>query len=203
MHLAGLAAESDEHKAVRLLRESADGGNPWAQYLLGKFCFRGEHTTQDIHEAERLLTSSAVQKNSQAQYMLAKLYLCGQGIPKDVQKALHWLRESADGGNPYAQYQLGKMLLFGQEIRQNVSEGLRLLEASAAQGNTYAERVMQSFYRNANASVGMASIRLLSQLARMLDDQIRGEDDGRRLLAERKLRRKIAEKMELHGQKRG
>lgn len=203
MHLAGLAVESDEHKAVRLLRESADGGNPWAQYLLGKFCFRGEHTTQDIHEAERLLTSSAVQKNSQAQYMLAKLYLCGQGIPKDAQKALHWLRESADGGNPYAQYQLGKMLLFGQEIRQNVSEGLRLLEVSAAQGNTYAERVMRSFYRNANASVGMASIRLLSQLARMLDDQIRGEDDGRRLLAERKLRRKIAEKMELHGQKRG
>ena len=135
--------------------------------------------------------------------MLAKLYLCGQGITKDAQKALHWLRESADGGNPYAQYQLGKMLLFGQEIRQNVSEGLRLLEVSAAQGNTYAERVMRSFYRNAKASVGMASIRLLSQLARILDDQIRGEDDGRRLLAERKLRRKIAEKMELHGQKRG
>lgn len=39
MHLAGLATQSDEHKAVRLLRESANDGNGWAQYLLGKFMF--------------------------------------------------------------------------------------------------------------------------------------------------------------------
>ena len=34
MHLAGLAVQSDEVKAIRLLRESAvDDGNQWAQYL--------------------------------------------------------------------------------------------------------------------------------------------------------------------------
>ena len=75
MHLAGLAVQSDEVKAIRLLRESADDGNQWAQYLLGKFCFRGEHTEKNLQEAERLLTASAMQKNSQAQYLLAKLYL--------------------------------------------------------------------------------------------------------------------------------
>ena len=73
MHLAGLTQISDEHKAVRLLRESANDGNGWAQYLLGKFYFRGEHTEKDVFEAERFLNASAEQKNSQAQYLLAKL----------------------------------------------------------------------------------------------------------------------------------
>ena len=94
MHLAGLAVQSDEVKAIRLLRESANDGNQWAQYLLGKFCFRGEHTEKNLQEAERLLTASAMQKNSQTQYLLAKLYLCEDGIPKDAEKALHWLWES-------------------------------------------------------------------------------------------------------------
>lgn len=205
MHLAGLAAESDEHKAMRLLRESANDGNGWAQYLLGKFCFRGEHTEKDVFEAERFLNASAEQKNSQAQYLLAKLYLCEDGIPKDAKKALHWLWESVRQKNQYAQYQLGKMLLFGKDAEQDIQNGIALLSASAEQGNVYAARLLQSYYsgRLRNPSVGMASVRLLSQLARIFESRLRRNEDGQRAVIEKKLRQKIEEKKQAHGMKMG
>ena len=205
MHLAGLAAQSDAYKAVRLLRESANDGNGWAQYLLGKFHFRGEHIPKDIFEAERLLTASANQNNSQAQYLLAKLYLCEDGIPKDVGKALYWLWESVKQKNQYAQYQLGKMLLFGKETDRDAETGIALLSASAEQGNVYAARLLQSYYsgRLRNPSVGMASVRLLSQLARIFENRLRRNEDGQRAVIEKKLRQKIEEKKQAHGMKMG
>ncbi len=205
MHLAGVAQISDEHKAVRLLRESANDGNGWAQYLLGKFCFRGEHTEKDVFEAERFLNASAEQKNSQAQYLLAKLYLCEDGIPKDVGKALYRLWESVKQKNQYAQYQLGKMLLFGKDAEQDIQNGIALLSASAEQGNVYAARLLQNYYsgRMTKPSVGMASFRLLSHLARMFEDRLRRKEDGQRAVIEKKLRQKIEEKKQAHGLKMG
>lgn len=200
MHLAGQTSVSDEHKAIRLLKESAERSNMWAQYLLGKFFFRGEHTEKNLAEAERLLEASALQKNSQAQYLLARLYLCEDGIPKDAEKALHWLNESAAQKNQYAQYQLGKILLFGKEVKRDTEAGIELLTAAAEQGNVYAARLLQGYYsgRLRSPSVGMASLRLLSRLTRMFEDRLKKEDRQRAAI-DRKLRRKIEEKKQLHG----
>lgn len=205
MHLAGLVVQSDEVKAIRLLRESANAGNGRAQYLLGKFCFRGEHTEKDVFEAEHLLNASAEQKNSQAQYLLAKLYLCEDGVPKDTGKALYWLWESVKQKNQYAQYQLGKMLLFGKDAEQDIQNGIALLSASAEQGNVYAARLLQNYYsgRMTKPSIGMASFRLLSHLARMFEDRLRRKEDGQRAVIEKKLRQKIEEKKQAHGLKMG
>lgn len=200
MHLAGQTSVSDEHKAIRLLKESAERSNMLAQYLLGKFFFRGEHTEKNLAEAERLLMASALQKNSQAQYLLARLYLCEDGIPKDAEKALHWLNESAAQKNQYAQYQLGKILLFGKEVKRDTEAGIELLTAAAEQGNVYAARLLQGYYsgRLRSPSVGMASLRLLSRLTRMFEDRLKKEDRQRAAI-DRKLRRKIEEKKQLHG----
>lgn len=205
MHLAGLVVQSDEVKAIRLLRESANDGNGLAQYLLGKFCFRGEHTEKNVFEAERLLNASAEQKNSQAQYLLAKLYLCEDGVPKDTGKTLHWLWESVKQKNQYAQYQLGKMLLSGKDAEQDIQNGIALLSASAEQGNVYAVRLLQNYYsgRMIKPSIGMASFRLLSHLARMFEDRLRRKEDGQRAIIEKKLRQKIEEKKQAHGLKMG
>lgn len=154
-------------------------------------------------EAERLLSASANQNNSQAQYLLAKLYLCEDGIPRDAEKALHWLWESVKQKNQYAQYQLGKMLLFGKDVDQDTENGIVLLTASANQGNVYAARLLQSYYsgRLRNPSVSMASVRLLSQLARIFGDRLRRNEDGQWAVIEKKLRQKIEEKKQAHGMK--
>ena len=46
----------------------------------------------------------------------------------------------------------------------------------------------------------MASLQLLSQLARMFEDRLKKED-GQRAAIDRKLRRKREEKKQLHGMK--
>lgn len=167
--------------------------------------FRGEHTEKDMAEAERLLNASAKQNNNQAQYLLAKLYLCEDGISKNEEKALHWLWESVKQKNQYAQYQLGKMLLFGKDAEQDIQNGIALLSASAEQGNVYAARLLQNYHsgRLKNPSVGMASVRLLSQLARLFQDRLRRNEDGQRTIIEKKLRQKIEEKKQAHGMKMG
>ena len=126
--------------------------------------------------------------------------LCEDGIPNDVEKAIHWLKESAAQENQYAQYQLGKMLLFGKDVERDIEAGIDLLTAAAEQGNVYAARLLQSYYsgRLRSPSVGMASLRLLSQLARMFEDRLKKEDRQRAAI-DRKLRRKIEEKKQLHG----
>ena len=126
-------------------------------------------------------------------------------IPTDAEKALHWLWESVKQKNQYAQYLLGKMLLFGKETDRDVETGIALLSASAEQGNVYAARLLQSYYsgRLRNPSVGMASVRLLSQLARMFTDRLRRSEDGQRAVIEKKLRQKIEEKKQAHGMKMG
>ena len=80
-----------------------------------------------------------------------------------------------------------------------------MLSASAEQGNVYAARFLQNYYsgRMVKPSVGMASFRLLSHLARMFEDRIRRNEDGQRMEIDRKLRQKIEEKKQAHGLKMG
>jgi TPR repeat protein len=203
MHLNGLAALCDERKAIRLLRESADTGNQWAQYLIGRFCFRGEHTDKDLAEAEKRLSAAADQNNSQAQYLLARYYLSGDGIPIQPDKAVLLLSKSAGQDNQYAQYQLGKMLLYGQSVNRNVPEGIRLLTNAAGQGNPYAARLLERYQTGSGMtpSAALASLRLFSYLASMLQNRLRDESDSRQIHADRKLMKRIAEKKQAHGLK--
>lgn len=200
LYLAGTEVEQNVAYGLQRAWQAEQQNNDCAQYLLGKFFFRGEHTEKNLAEAERLLMASALQKNSQAQYLLARLYLCEDGIPKDAEKALHWLNESAAQKNQYAQYQLGKILLFGKEVKRDTEAGIELLTAAAEQGNVYAARLLQGYYsgRLRSPSVGMASLRLLSRLTRMFEDRLKKEDRQRAAI-DRKLRRKIEEKKQLHG----
>lgn len=203
MHLDGLAEHPDTGKALFLLRESADRGNVWAAYLLGKLLMRGELTEKNTAEAERLLTSAAEKRNDQAMYLLGKLYLSDDGIPKNVPQALYWLWEAAEQENPYAQYQLGKMYLYGQEVERDHSLAVQLLTASADQGNPYARYVLEHYQpRASRAPVGLTALRLIARLSQIFRDDLRREENGRQHI-EKKLRQKIAEKQELHGQKMG
>ena len=200
IYLKGELVEQDLAQAESLLEKASAQGNSYAKYALAKMHLAGQASVSDEHKAIRLLKESAERNNMWAQYLLARLYLCADGIPKDAEKALHWLKESATQKNQYAQYQLGKMLLFGKEVKRDVAAGVELLTAAAEQGNVYAARLLQSYYsgRLRSPSVGMASLRLLSLLARMFEDRLKKED-GQRAAIDRKLRRKIEEKKQLHG----
>lgn len=70
-------------------------------------------------------------------------------------------------------------------------------------GNTCKFRLPQNDSGDSlqNSSVTMASVRLISQLARIFEERLRGNEDSRRRVLEKKLRQKIEEKKQAHGMK--
>ena len=65
-----LRAIKDVAKAVDYLTQSAEAGNQYAQYVLGKLYLQGKEVGQDQDAAEYWLTWSAARSNSYAQFLL-------------------------------------------------------------------------------------------------------------------------------------
>ncbi len=159
---------------MRWLHASAEQGNQFAQYTLGKLYLNGERIPPNVPEAMRWLHASAEQGNQYAQYTLGKLYLNGESIPPNIPEAMHWLHASAEQGNQFAQYTLGKLYLNGERIPQNIPEAMKWLHASAEQGNEYAQRLLgppqKSGYK-ANPRLIYAVKRMLNAVGRELARQ--------------------------------
>ena len=111
MHdLGKLRLEADDPAAARRwFQQSADLGNQFAQYRLGKLLLSGDGVAKDTAGAVRWLTESAEQGNQYAQYALGKLYLLGKDIPQDRESAVRWFTLAAEQGNEYAQFFLDHM----------------------------------------------------------------------------------------------
>ena len=93
-------------------------------------------------------------------------------------------------------------VLSKQEWFTKQSEGFveETFNGSLPVSYTHLARLLQGYYsgRLRSPSVGMASLRLLSRLTRMFEDRLKKEDRQRAAI-DRKLRRKIEEKKQLHG----
>lgn len=108
--LGKLRLEADDPAAARRwFRQSADLGNQFAQYQLGKLLLCGDGVAKDTAGAVRWLTESAWQGNQYAQYALGMLYLMGKDIPQDRESAVRWFTLAAEQGNEYARYFLDHM----------------------------------------------------------------------------------------------
>ncbi len=105
-------------------------------------------------------------------------------------------------GNDYAEYLLGKRYLYGKDIPQDYAKAYAYLNAAAGHGNQYAAQLLKSINENRNWGAAMGSIRLLHHMSRMLRNQ--AEEDRKEIagmMTDRKLRRQIEEKKQVHGLK--
>ena len=96
-------------EAIPWYEKSAEDGNQYAQYHLGKLYLQGRGVPKDILKATECLTASANQGNRYAQYALGKLYLSGSEVPQDKEQAAYWLTQSAKQGHQYAQFLLDRL----------------------------------------------------------------------------------------------
>ena len=159
----GLGVLPDDDKAELWFRRSAETGNDFSQYVLGKL-LQGENR---IEESISWYEKAAAQGNQYANYRLGKLYLWGDGIPKDTEKAITHLTQSADAGNQYAQYALGKLHLG----RQDCEQAHYWFTQSAAQGNEYAQFFLDRWENLKPPSVILSVTRLLHHMSRIFQDQ--------------------------------
>lgn len=190
----------DIPEALRLITESADKGFAPAQYFLGKLLYKGDIMPQDIQKAIAYFEKAAAQKNPYAAYLAGKLRLTEDEI-KDIEKAIRNFEIAAENGNDFAEYQLGKIYLYGREINQDYEKAMAYLTSAAEHGNQYAAQLLHSIKANRNYTAAMGSLRLLGQISHALQHHLEDERKGKAGTIDRKLRKKIQEKMELHGQK--
>lgn len=93
----GLGTNIDIDAAIRYYSFSADNGNEYAQYAVGRLYLMDDHFNAEL--AEKYLKLSAEQGNSYGQLGLGILYnRLGNKKLSD-----YWIRQAADNGNEFAQ----------------------------------------------------------------------------------------------------
>ena len=157
----GLGVIPDDEQAERWFRLSAQAGNDYSQYALGKLL----QEQGRIQGALRWYEQASAQSNQYANYRLGKLYFTGKAVPKDVEKAVRHLTASAKAGNQYAQYTLGKLYLMGRDVPQDREEVLYWLTQAAEQGNEYAQFFLDRWETMEPPSVMLSVTRLLHRMA--------------------------------------
>ena len=160
----GLGVLPDDGKAELWFRRSAEAGNDFSQYALGKLL----QSRKRIKEAVDWYEKAAAQGNQYANYRLGKLYLQGEDVPKDTARAISYLTRSAKGRNQYAQYVLGKLYL----DRQDHEQAYYWFSQAAAQGNEYAQFFLDRWDSLKPPSVMLSVTRLLHHMGRIFQEQI-------------------------------
>ena len=189
----GLGVLPDDDKAELWFRRSAEAGNDFSQYVLGKLL----QNRKRIEEAVGWYEKAAAQGNQFAGCRLGKLYLLGDGVPKDMEKAIAHLTQSAEAGNQYAQYTLGKLYLGKQDREQSHYWFVQ----SAAHGNEYAQFFLDRWDSLKPPTVMLSVTRLLHHLSEIFRDNSVSPQAPAGQQIDRKLRLKIRKKKIAMGHK--
>ena len=192
-----LSTLRDYEKAEQWFRCSAEAGNDFSEYALGKLLLTQKRTV----EALGWLGKAAEQGNQFARYRLGKFYLTGEAVPKDVEKALAYLTASADQGNQFAQYTLGKLYLLGRDVPPDHKQAREWLIRAAAQGNEYACFFLDRFDQFRDPSVMLAATKLLHHMSRIFQSNSVPPGNPAGIRIDSKRRRRLMEKRMAMGHK--
>ena len=192
-----LSTLSDHEKAEQWFRRSAEAGNDFSEYALGKLLLTQKRTV----EALEWLGKAADHGNQFARYRLGKIYLAGEFVPKDVEKALVYLTASADQGNQFAQYTLGKLYLLGRDVPPDREQAKEWLIRAAAQGNEYARFFLDRFDQFRDPSVMLAATKLLHHMSRIFQSNSAPPGNPAGIRIDSKRRRRLMEKRMAMGHK--
>ena len=136
----------DRDEAAAQLISKAEGGDPSAQYLVGKLYQDGPVLIPDSVEAQYWFDQSARQGHVPAQYALGKLYLSDDTEVCDPMLGVQWLEHAARHGSDCAVYRLGKEHLKGEIMERDSAKALEYLTQSAEVGNQYAQYALGKLY---------------------------------------------------------
>ncbi len=132
----GLGVEADPTSAMRLYRQSAEGGNVEALNRVALMHYRGEAgAAQDYAEAVRLFGLAAEQGDRNALFNLGKLYFEGKGVEKDPARAIAYYRQAANKDHILALNTLGALYRAGATSAEDIARARGYFERSAAFGN--------------------------------------------------------------------
>lgn len=133
----------DRDEAAKQLETLADGGDRYAQYLIGILYRDGGLLIPDTEKAQHYLELAARQDHVAAQYALGKLLLSDDAETQNPAQGFYWLeRAAAQSGSDYAAYRLGKEYLSGKNAPKNPERAAEYVRMAAEQGNPYAQYLL-------------------------------------------------------------
>ncbi|WP_010178990.1 T9SS type A sorting domain-containing protein [Aquimarina agarilytica] len=103
----------NETKAIEILSQCANDGNPEALYIIGMLYKNGHIFEKDTKKAFSYIEKSALQNNPKATCELGILYKDGIGCKLNFNTAIDWFRKAYDLGNHKASYSLGYLYFKG------------------------------------------------------------------------------------------
>jgi len=130
---------------IAMLERMAEGGDMYAQYLMGKLWRDGPLLTPDWVNARYWFEQAARQRHTYAQYALGKLYLSDDAEVRDPKLGIEWLTTAAENGSHYAMYRLAKEHLTGKHINKDAATAVELFTRSAERGNQFAQYMLGNF----------------------------------------------------------
>ncbi len=114
------------------IREAADWGNSFAQYLMARYWSTIEHDDGECYE---YLARAAAQGNPFGRLALARCYEIGALVPRNVDKAVEEYKALARAGFGPALRRLGRLYISGNNIRKNQNRGISMLQRGAEKGS--------------------------------------------------------------------
>lgn len=167
------------------------------QYKLGKT----HYENKEYKQAEECFKNSTLKGNPYASYFLGRIYSTENEL-KDLNKAVKYFLQSAKAGNSYGYYQLGKIYFYGEEdFESDTSLAMEYLQKASEQGNQYAQQMIYDIQKHKNTIVAGSSLRLLQNLARLIQRRIEDDHKKKQHGVDRKEQQKINEKKQAHGLK--
>jgi len=131
-------APQDQTPFIRT-KALADGGDPFAQNLLGTWYERGTYVKADPAQAAAWYLLAAQGGNAWAQNNLGVLYSRGAGVPRDLKQAADWYAKAAEQGHTWAEANLASAYQRGTMGAADIDKALYWLTRSAEGGLAFAQ----------------------------------------------------------------
>ena len=131
------------------IREQAERGDIFAQYILGFRYHEGQGVPQDYNQAVLWYSKAAEQGDIAAQFCLGSMYYSGQGVPQDYKQAILWYTKAAEQGEARPQFYLALMYYNGHGVPQDYKQAVLWFTKAAEQGEAYAQFYLALMYYNA------------------------------------------------------
>ena len=123
-------------EGAALIRQSAEAGQPMAQYRYSKLFERGQGVPRDLVQSREWTERAADAGNVKAMHDLAVFFAEGEGGQQSYAGAARWFREAADFGLVDSQFNLGVLYEEGLGVTANPAEALYWYRVAAKMGDS-------------------------------------------------------------------
>jgi TPR repeat protein len=155
----------DQTKAIYWLERAADGGQSYAQDLVGQMYATGDGVPSDATQAVSWWQKAAAKGSADAQRRLGEAYATGKGTPVDHSAAEHWLGKAADEGDQKAESLLARMYRDGHATSSDLHRGKSWLERAGLEGRSGVLRAAAGIQTWLKAASPVKSIGVLKEEA--------------------------------------